>query len=76
MNERITKLVECLQGTCKSLNEICESLKIDERSLTMEELEQIDGEVFLCDSCGWWYELGEEGSSCDGERVCQNCEND
>lgn len=76
MNERITRLVEHLQGTCKGLDEGCQDLGIDERSLSMEELEQIDNEIFVCDSCGWWYELGEEGSSRDGERVCENCEND
>ena len=68
--EILAELIEYLQGTCKTLIEGCEDLGFELEDLSDDDLMLIDSEIFLCETCGWWYEI------CDqigGENECENC---
>lgn len=72
-NEEMEKLIGHLQGTCISLNEGTQALfDLDEDCLTTENSQQIDDEIFLCEECGWWYEVSEM-SEREDEQVCNDC---
>jgi len=64
-------IVEHLRGSCRSLTEAyaafeCEDLDNDEAFC-----DYLDSELFMCDDCGWWAEVGEG----DGEK-CEDCSDD
>lgn len=69
---RIQELIDTLQGTCKSLEQGCQDCGFTEDSLTSSELEDLDAEIFLCESCGWWYERSEESERNEGD--CIECD--
>lgn len=74
MRKEIDEIIETLQGTCMSLNEGIQTILGEEAEfddLTDEELEHIDSEIFLCESCGWWCELSEMSDEDEGN--CQDC---
>lgn len=71
--EQIDILIEGLQGTCMSLDEgIGMYLGEDycSNDLTVDEFEHLQGEIFLCDICGWWYEICDQS---DDGLTCCNC---
>ena len=68
-NFDVHKLVEELQGTCHSISDFLPD-EMNEMDLTTEDHEHIDNEIFLCETCGWWYEVCESGD-CEGN--CENC---
>lgn len=72
LSNRIEELIESLYGTCQSLCECCEKHEIEEEDFSIEEIKQLDSEIFQCTSCGWWSEAGEQNE--EGE--CQECIND
>lgn len=72
MEDKIEKLIEHLRGTCVSMYEGCADMDIDEDDLTLEELQQVDNEIFRCASCGWWYDK-DECNEVNGEWVCDDC---
>lgn len=68
-----------------TITEICEDLVgqcifdvghlVEERhlvQLTREEEDRVDGEVFLCEECGWWCSADEYSSNSEG-LVCDEC---
>lgn len=63
----LDSIVYQLRGTCNFLEDVAESNGIDE--LTIEDLQYIEGWIFLCDNCGWWYDRGEEVLS----NLCRDC---
>ena len=70
---KIQELAAQLCGTCRSLsdaqlNEL--GLKEDSIDLTIR-LEQ-EGEIFLCDTCGWWCEVSEMSEGHCGQ-ICIEC---
>ena len=72
MAKDIQGLIESLQGTCMKT---IESEKVhfgwkEDEELTLEELAEIDNEIFQCDCCCLWCEVSE--MAYDG--VCSNCE--
>lgn len=72
MTDRARQLAEHLEGTCKSLDEGCEALfGHDASEMTMDELQRLDGLVFECSHCGWWFEFSEE--SYDEPGACESC---
>ena len=80
-NFNTNKLIESLQGTCMSIDDAIsqEYTKaydegLDESSLTIEESQQIDMEIFNCETCGWWFERCEESETEEGH--CDTCENE
>lgn len=75
---QIFELIEFLTGSCDTLDEGISSVlgeDYSESDLSKSNLEQIDGEIFLCDLCGWWYEV-EEKTEHHGDAVCESCSND
>lgn len=65
--EKTQELVDYLQGTCNSFTEGCETCGIVEDALSLDDHNFIDSEIFLCDTCGWWYEIcdqSENGTDC------------
>ncbi len=76
-NVNMTDIIEYLQGTCNTLQEACEIFGIEEDDLTLDQLKEIDEEIFLCDGCGWWCCLSEEEvDDSDGGlglRLCSDC---
>lgn len=75
--EQTQELINELQGSCKSLNEVLYELfkVISFTDLDIKNLSEIDFHIFLCDSCGWWYDLGEQ-SSIEEDNVCTDCESE
>jgi len=70
----IDKLCEYLQGTYHTLQEGIHTFypEMSEEELTKEEHEQIDQEIFCCETCSWWHEANEQDS--DGN--CSDCHDD
>ena len=57
----IQEKIDELQGTCNS---------IDMDEWTFEELEVLDEQIFQCDTCSWWFEVGEMS---EDSNVCNDC---
>jgi hypothetical protein len=70
MTDRINKLIEYLQGSCVSLSEACDTFEIDEDTLSREELQELDNQIFNCETCGWWCEISEMQEE---EHICNDC---
>ena len=70
-NFKVEDLVENLQGTCKSIQEALNDLydDMDEADLTKADHEKIDAEIYRCETCSWWYEVGDK----DADGNCENC---
>jgi len=68
----INKFVEDLQGTCQTLNDTLPEGMTD-MDLTKEDHEYIDNEIFLCDQCGWWFEVCEATENDDYSGWCESC---
>lgn len=67
----ITELIEDLKGTCKTIEEFLPE-GMGREDITEEELEELDQEIFNCETCNWWYEQAE---NVEGE-TCSNCGED
>lgn len=67
---RIEQIIEDLKGTCDSLDGVCGNYDIDSMDLSIDELEQLDQEIFNCETCGWWCETSEMS---EDENVCEDC---
>ncbi len=69
--EQLFELIDYLQGSCKTIDEACNEVFEDgEEILSDENREEIDQNLFECETCGWWFEWAEEGSN-GGE--CKSC---
>ena len=73
----IDLLIQNLQGTCNTLDEVVSDLYpgMDETDLTEDDHSIIDNEIFLCDTCNWWCEICEscnEYEDCGGVN-CESC---
>ena len=74
-SEQLTDLVQTLVGTSDTLDSAIIELfgeEYSEDSLTHEDREFIDSEIFLCATCGWWYEVADK-SEIENETVCNDC---
>lgn len=74
--EKMEEIINGLQGTCKSLDEVLSHYEISYYSLSDENFEQLDNAIFCCACCGWWYDTGELSSKIADEQVCTDCEDD
>jgi hypothetical protein len=74
--DQMHELVDATQGTCKSLEEVCEDhfghepMDYDNE---MEICQFVDNLIFNCVVCGWWFEMGDMAQYCD-EWTCSSCE--
>ena len=73
----VQQVIDYLQGTYMQLQEVVEIYYPDmsEDDLTEEDHFEIDNQIFLCETCGWWYELCEQCSETEdcNENDCQDC---
>jgi len=68
---RISEIIEYLKGTCESLDSGCHVCGCTFDDLSVEELQELDGEIFMCGECNWWCELSEANG--DDGSVCTDC---
>lgn len=74
MSPSVKKLVESVEGgVCKSLDELIEESFPPGTLPTDDEYQQIDNNVFECQSCGWT--LPTEEMSIDDD-VCEECKDE
>ncbi len=77
LNDKLMdEILDDLQGTCQSLEDVLDSHNMELDDLSMKDLGYIDDSIFVCDCCGWWYELGEINPEIENAVVCMNCEED
>lgn len=70
---KLDKIIDYLQGTCNTLDGAVEIIidgNLDSSDLSMEELEYLDDRIFLCECCGWWYEVSEMSEQ---DQYCDDC---
>jgi hypothetical protein len=68
-------VAEELRGQCvHSLLDVLERVELPELEGDQDFTTALDGEVFLCDQCGWWCEVCEESKSSSG--CCTDCQPD
>ena len=60
--------MEELQQKIDELNGTCDYVDLDEWS--SEDLQVLDEQIFQCDTCGWWCEVGEESEE---PSICNDC---
>ena len=73
-HQKTQQLIEYLQGSSNTLNEGVQTIygdQFDDSDLDENQHEQIDGEIFCCDNCGWWCEVSDRG-----QEFCSDCEAD
>lgn len=72
---QLENIIADLQGTTDTLDGVVRVLtddKLNEDDLNEHDLDYIFSEIFLCEQCGWWCEIGEM-SSCEDEDQCEDC---
>lgn len=69
------EIVHDLQGTCKSLFESLCAHGHESLEEKLDFLQYLDSQIFLCTTCGWWYEISEEASEDADleEQTCREC---
>jgi hypothetical protein len=70
--EIILNLISDLEGTCTDLSVALKEYNLTEEDLTMEDRGLIDENIFLCETCGWWYGC----EDCKHDEVCYDCSED
>lgn len=68
--EILDRIIQDLRGTCQVLDEVAAYWGAGE--LSIEDLQYIESEIFLCEGCGWWCELCEQRMTDDGP-LCSDC---
>lgn len=68
--EILDRIIQDLRGTCQVLDEVAAYWGAGE--LSIEDLQYIESEIFLCEGCGWWCELCEQHMTDDGP-LCSDC---
>jgi len=75
--EEIEQIINYLQGTCKSIDDAIYDIFGEDRDindLSAGDYASIDERIFLCNTCGWWYEQGEMAENDNWE--CEGCADD
>jgi hypothetical protein len=70
-NFDVQVLIYHLQGSCDTLNSAIDTLfpGMSEDDLTEDDHNEIDNQIFLCETCGWWCEICEQ----DLDGNCEDC---
>ena len=71
----IDEIIQKLQGTCYTLNEVLQDMygeNVTDIILDKEHFEKISLELFNCNQCDWWYERSEEAEGDEG--ICEDCD--
>lgn len=79
---QVQEVVDYLQGNCVSIGEALYTLFETSQADLENELEfcdYLDGRLFLCCQCGWWYEVGDwtdygsKPEDARNEEYCTSC---
>lgn len=77
---QLDQIVTDIQGACSTLDDVVRSVTDEqycENDLTEEDHDYLFNHIFLCATCGWWYEIVEMSDSPQsGEDVCNDCGED
>ena len=71
--EQLEEIVENLQGTCNDLDSIVDEVTncvCSGLDLTFDQHDYINQQIFLCETCGWWYEICEQSEDFEN---CESC---
>ena len=68
------QLIYELQGTCEGLASFLDSREKPELLDHMPFLDYLDNQIFCCERCNWWSELGEMADN--GNWECRDCSTD
>ena len=75
--QQLDELIGDLTGTCNSLAEALAKFDLTEDDLTLSDNQDIDANIFCCDSCGWWCGIEEmtevENAEMLGGQHCSEC---
>jgi len=68
-------IVNELRGSCLSLEEVLEDHDAETLLDDMGFLKHLDGHIFQCTTCGWWFDHDDEASEEFGleEWTCLEC---
>lgn len=69
------QIIYDLNGSCNTLASVLDGHNALELEDDTEFLAYLDGEIFCCAACGWWYEVSEM-SDIETDTVCVGCEED
>lgn len=72
METRIDKIIADLKGTAQTLAQACDHIGITQDDLALEELLDLDSEIFKCDYCGHWEEVCHK-NELGGDYICDDC---
>lgn len=75
-NFDIEIIIDSLRGTCNTLDETINSIYpgMEYEDLTDEDHEEIDNNIFCCETCGWWTDVSEMSE--ENERCCAEHDNE
>jgi hypothetical protein len=68
----LDEIIESLVGTCNDLDQTMVNHNIDPDAMDMGDSVYMDDHIFLCEECGWWFDLSELNDSGDG-LICLEC---
>lgn len=63
-------IIQDLLGTCQMLEDVALAHGVGE--LSLEDVQYIEEDIFLCDCCGWWCERCEQNVGILGA-ICDEC---
>lgn len=68
MTTRAQEVIDALQGTCGSLSDHATDDECNDPAFCTE----VDDQLFCCDACGWWCEIGEQSTD-ESAQICEDC---
>ena len=69
-----SKIVEELNGSCDSLNQVLENHEADALEDDTDFLGFLDDHIFNCVCCGWWFPISEVTTDeTQDELACNSC---
>ena len=69
----IQNIINDLRGTRQDFFIVIEKYGLKENDLSLNDLLQIDANIFCCYYCGSWFDNSEMGEMEDEIGICQNC---
>lgn len=75
--EQIRDVTDGLSGTCNDLDTIIasvtgEDIQCADDDVDDASLREIHAEIFQCEQCGWWHDMGDQAAEAD-TMMCSDC---
>lgn len=74
--EKARFIAEQIEGTCQSLHGVLEQHEMDGLDNDQNFCDTLDGLVFECKTCGWWFEMSEMSADPAHDWECDGCSDD